>query len=144
MTITALEIATFSELHTKLELAAEELFKAYTQALPDKQDWLGRYGWHGNTGTITFVVKHQVINYEYEYYSHGETDYFNLQLPFSALYDPTFIERAQSEWEYEKAAQRLVIQLAAETQAERRERDERILYQTLKAKYDKEPTTKGK
>ena len=116
------KVIQFSLLHADMIKAAEEMFKIYRIAFPDKMNWLGQWGWNGNVGTITFDFVNQTINYNYEYFFHGETEYFGLQLPFSSLYDPDFIYHETIHWEKQKAAT-----IAQQKEREAKNSIERIL-----------------
>ncbi len=130
------KVIQYSLLHADMITAAEELFKIYRTTLPDKQNWLGRWGWNGNIGTITFDFVDQTINYHYQYFSHGDNNYFDLELPLSALYDPRFMHDEAINWEKQKAA---TIAQQKEREAEiilEHEEKEKALYLELRRKYD--------
>ena len=134
-------------LHELLQSAALSLFYAYVNALPDKQDWHGRYSWgHSDInlfGTssldrarITIEIDSSGIEYGASFCFRGESTYMNLYLSLDALTDPDFLVRAAAEWAVEKN-RRIVEKVEAETKAEiDRNRLQRTLYEELKMKYE--------
>lgn len=90
------QVTNFIQEKAQIEAAAHELFKAYTEALPDKDDWHGAYGWRSECGSIE--IDETGLEYHVEYFAHGDNESFYLNLPLSALYDPHFIENAKVEW----------------------------------------------
>lgn len=95
------KVLQFCATHLEMTCAARTLFYAHAEALPDKQYWRDAWGWRGQCGTIEF--DEEKIIYQYEYSSHGDTDYFSLVLPLSALYDDTFLAEEVIRWEEHKA-----------------------------------------
>ncbi len=128
------DVVVYIRLRQALEAAAELLFHAYAEAMPDRQDWKGPYAWHGSSGEITFDGV--LIEYRKEVYSHGDTDCFILTVPLSALYEPDFIAQETAEWAKIKAKKVESEQQRALDELLKNEKWERDILATLKKKYE--------
>lgn len=128
------QVEDFQRLRQQIESAAVLLFEAYTEALPDQQNWKGPYAWHGTCGTIE--IGDEEIHYHKEHYFRGDTDNFYLSLPLSALYDPEFITKEvlkDQQIKEQKAKEKLEQEMRKIEDCNKRERE---LFESLKKKFE--------
>lgn len=130
------QVENFVSEKAQLEAAARELFDAYVEAFPDREDWHGSYGWRVGREHVEITIDAKGIEYHTEYTSHCDCESFYLVLPLSALYDQNFLADEAVRWAQAKEKKAALLLQEEEAAKQKRLESDRKMYEHLMELFD--------